>query len=253
MRESDQASIIDGALQLARGGALTEQTFYNYDLLFGTYWIVALGYKLGSLANYTTDLPSYIDSLVLGGNLVCCIVLLASLWTLVLANKSKGFTQNVVFLIVLLSPVLLFSAPLCSPAICSAAFLIWLIALLNTTRLGKSVFPLLCLRETVGHGNWCHFSNRGWEIHFSLRNAPTRSLFHSPSFHCLFCLWSRNNLSSLLHNPWARLCTMGSETFLFSPPLRNRISRADAVLHYCILHASLPSHLHRPNSGHLIF
>ena len=136
MRESDQASIIDGAVQLARGSALSGQEFYNYDLLFGTYWVVAIIYKLLGLAHSDGDLPAYIDSLVLAANVLSAVLFLTSLWTLLPRVKFTTVTQVVVLGCVLLSPVLLFSSSLCSPALCSAAFLVGLISLLSADRKG---------------------------------------------------------------------------------------------------------------------
>lgn len=41
MHESDQASLLEGAVSIAQTGRLGNHAFYNYDKQFGSYWIVA--------------------------------------------------------------------------------------------------------------------------------------------------------------------------------------------------------------------
>ena len=46
VHESDQASILEGAVAISHSGELSGQAFYNYDKQFGSYWLVASFLKL---------------------------------------------------------------------------------------------------------------------------------------------------------------------------------------------------------------
>ena len=85
MRESDQASLLEGAVQLAVGDkALSDNDSYNYDKQYFSYWVTAAWFKLRS--------PSAEDSMVIvrEGNLLA-----VTLFALALLSGG-GFAAKVV-------------------------------------------------------------------------------------------------------------------------------------------------------------
>ena len=49
MRETDQASVLTGTWKIFSGSPLFGENYYNYDKLYETYWIAALGLWIRSL------------------------------------------------------------------------------------------------------------------------------------------------------------------------------------------------------------
>ena len=135
MRESDQASVIDGAIELARDGQLSGRSFYNYDRTFLSYWILAPIYKLTGLDATGASLTS----IVVVGNYTAAAVLLLGLVTAFLVAGPERWWEWVCWLACLLSPVFLFSAPLLSSNIISAGFLFVLAAVLSGRSVKKEI------------------------------------------------------------------------------------------------------------------
>lgn len=120
MRESDQASLLDGALQLARGLG-GEARFHNYSGQFGSYWLLA-GlqhlFPLDSLRGY-----------VIWGNYVACGMLVIGLLFYALKMRKEISGQGVVLLIIsLTTPTVLLSAPLLSSNIMAGGVILALVA-----------------------------------------------------------------------------------------------------------------------------
>ncbi|MDP0490135.1 MAG: hypothetical protein Q7Q71_03685 [Verrucomicrobiota bacterium JB023] len=121
MRESDQASLLDGALQLARDGQLVARDFYNYDKQFGSYWILAFLFRVTGLQ----AVGSAPDAIVELGNWASGVCFLLGLGSLFRSWKPTGWELLLVGL-TLASPILLFSVPFLSSNLFSAAFLCFL-------------------------------------------------------------------------------------------------------------------------------
>ncbi len=58
MRETDQASILDGALRIAQGHPIHKANFYNYDKQYLTYAFTGLLLKLGRSVRIFPGSPS---------------------------------------------------------------------------------------------------------------------------------------------------------------------------------------------------
>ena len=127
MRESDQASVIDGSLKLAVDGKYSDRNFYNYDRTYGTYWILSTAYALKGVE---TPVSRSEDMIGLGNNLAAVIFLLGLFPVFILYGPSK-WSEWIVAVCCLFSPVLLFSAPLLSSNIISAGFLFGLVIILR--------------------------------------------------------------------------------------------------------------------------
>ncbi|MGJ8676115.1 MAG: hypothetical protein ACSHX0_01215 [Akkermansiaceae bacterium] len=132
MRESDQASVIDGSIQLARDGELMGRNFYNYDRTYASYWILSAVYKLNGLE----QLGASFSDIVTTGNRVAAVVLLLGLVSAFLICGPCRWWEWIIWLGCLFSPVFLFSAPLLSSNIISAGFLLGLAALMNSKKEG---------------------------------------------------------------------------------------------------------------------
>ena len=107
MRESDQASLVDGAIQLVRGGDVFGRDFYNYSRQFGSYWILALVYGALGLADVSADL----DAIIYWGNLTAASIFVGGLLALMSMRAPCRCWQFVVYAAVLLSPCLLYTSP----------------------------------------------------------------------------------------------------------------------------------------------
>jgi hypothetical protein len=114
MHESDQASLLEGSVSIAQTGRLVEQTFYNYDKQFGSYWIVAAALKfLGA----TPD-P---NDVVMVGNAVSVVLFNAGLVLLAFSISSPA--TPLLLGCLLFSPSLIVHAPFLAGNYLSAFFL----------------------------------------------------------------------------------------------------------------------------------
>ena len=127
MRESDQASLLRGSVELSRDGNVVGRSFYNYERQYGTYWVLAPFIKSCGLAKKSASL----DSLVRLGNLVASSVFLVGLTALLLLRGASSFWELSAYFIVLSAPVIALSAPLLSSNIISAGFLCGAVVLLS--------------------------------------------------------------------------------------------------------------------------
>ena len=130
MRESDQASIITGALDLAWGGEVFGNEAYRYDKFFGSYWLLALWYKLWG-ASVGDDAVRVVGL----GNAFAALVYVLGMGVALWRVKFDMYTGMVAWVAVS-APVLVLSAPLFSPNVLSVGCLCLLIGLLRRKRLG---------------------------------------------------------------------------------------------------------------------
>lgn len=180
-RESDQASLIDGALQLSQGQPRKGADFYNYDKQYLSYWLARPPGAAALIGkNAPTDPAGVValaDRLLRWGNLVSGSVALGGFWLLWIAWLRKpsrpGLIAAVVFF---LSPVVLISAAPASSATISAGFLLTLIAAASLRgkwrlRLFPLVAPLLTFAAVAARADavlclplicWASFRGRSW-------------------------------------------------------------------------------------------
>lgn len=137
MRESDQASILSGALDIARGGDLAGNTAYRYDKFYGTYWQLAAGFKLFG-AEKSTDA----NHIVWLANVLAFSTYSVVLLLLGYFIKLRG-PLLITFAITLLSPVLLFTAPLVSPNIFSVSWVLLLAVLFCARESKRSLLGII--------------------------------------------------------------------------------------------------------------
>ncbi len=125
MRESDQASLLEGAVQLAVGDeALAGNDSYNYDKQYFSYWITAAWLKLRN-----PEVDSSME-VVRQGNLLAITLFALSLLALVGSQRRWSGVQVVVLYGALFTPVLSFSGMFLSPNMISASFLLILTVML---------------------------------------------------------------------------------------------------------------------------
>ena len=144
MRESDQASLLTGAVELARGEtSVFGNESYNYDKQYLTYWLVAAVLKAtgGGGENAT------IDGVVRVGNYAAALLFSVGLLTLVFVQRQWPWVKLVVLACVLLSPVVAFTGVLLSSNLISGAFILLLVAVLGY---GERVSQPAVLGETTG-------------------------------------------------------------------------------------------------------
>jgi hypothetical protein len=133
MHESDQASLLEGAVVISQNGDLVGQGFYNYDKQFGSYWLVASALKLlGGQPN-----P---NDVVMLGNAVSVVLFNAGLVLLVFSLASWA---SVLFLgCLLFAPTFIIHPPFLAGNYLSAFFIFaQFIALRKSSSI---VLPLLC-------------------------------------------------------------------------------------------------------------
>lgn len=136
MRESDQASLISGSVELARDKGPLFRADYNYSRQYGSYWILSFVYRI---TNLHVDHKSS-EQIVLAGNLTASLLFLAGLAVLIVGRGPGSWWEWAGQGAVLLSPVVLFSAPLLSSNLFSAGFLCLLVFVLGK---GPSLWRVL--------------------------------------------------------------------------------------------------------------
>lgn len=172
MRESDQASLLDGAIQLARDGKLVRDGFYNYSVQFGSYWILALCFVLSG----SHEIEATPEQAVLLGNLISCLVFVGGVALLLITRGPRNPFEFILVLSFLFSPMVLLNGPLLSTNLLSAGFLCGLVFFLSgrvsrwrdffvaifgfaaVAARGDAVliFPFLCLLSLT-EKNWWKF------------------------------------------------------------------------------------------------
>ena len=126
MRESDQASLLEGSVQLLVGDKdFRDNDSYNYDKQYLSYWVVAGWLKLRNPAGDTSL------SIVREGNLLAVTLFSLALLAAVGSQRHWSGVQVAVLYGALFTPVLAFSGMFLSPNIISASFLLLLAVLLR--------------------------------------------------------------------------------------------------------------------------
>ena len=126
MRESDQASLLEGSLQLvAKDRAVAANDSYNYDKQYLSYWITAAWLKV----RMTGDMRSM--EIAREGNLLAITLYALALLAAVGARKRWSGVQVAVLYGALFTPVLSFSGVFLSPNMLSASFLLLLAVMLR--------------------------------------------------------------------------------------------------------------------------
>lgn len=118
IREGDQASFLDAALQLASGRNPWHANFYNYDKQYFAFWIIALVFKVEQVLR----LP--ISEIYLA-NLTSCLILWSGAVALLTSTRRHLFLL-VGILCVVAAPSFLLQAPFLSTAAISSGFLLWM-------------------------------------------------------------------------------------------------------------------------------
>jgi len=133
MHESDQASVIDGALRLARGTApFVQSGFYEYDKYFASYWVLAGIYRL---------LPCC-DTVLLA-NLLSFAVFWSGLFIIVCRGKQHSHLRSCLILACLVSPAFIVHLPYFAPNFLSAGMLFTGAAILGHSRC-RTVATVVC-------------------------------------------------------------------------------------------------------------
>ena len=130
MRESDQASVIIGSLELARDGIVSGREFYNYDKTYVSYWILASVYYISGLE----QVGASADAIVATGNYVAAWIFVLGLAVSFISCGPSKWYEWIAALCVLFAPTFWFSAPLLSSNMISGGFLFLLIAVMNRRR-----------------------------------------------------------------------------------------------------------------------
>ena len=126
MRESDQASLLEGSLRLiAKDRAVAANDSYNYDKQYLSYWITAAWLKV-RLAGDQRSME-----IVREGNLLTITLFALALLAAVWARKRWSGVQVAALYGALFTPVLAFSGVFLSPNMLSAAFLLLLAVMLG--------------------------------------------------------------------------------------------------------------------------
>ena len=113
MHESDQASFLSGAWQLAQGGSVDYGTFYRYEKFFGAYWLLAGIFRLFPSADPVLSANIFSFSVFWGG--------------LLLLYRSRGVYRSglnyTLFLGGVCAPAVLIHVPYFAANFLSAGFL----------------------------------------------------------------------------------------------------------------------------------
>ena len=155
MRESDQASLLHGALELANNPSI-EGAFHNYSGQFGSYWLIAFMQKGLNFA----ELSDYVSF----GNYLALLIFLMGLAVYLGAglDKSLKFEKGnsrafVLVSVALTTPVIILSAPLLSSNVIAGGAVLALLGLNQWWKSNENigglivgsilVFCSICLRK----------------------------------------------------------------------------------------------------------
>lgn len=135
MRESDQASILDGGIALSRGDVSPWRAdFYNYDRQFLTYWVVAAVVSVSSSERAVSP-----ERLLFATNLAASLILWVGVAGLVVCRARGDRLVAALVAAIVVAPSLLLSSGLLCSNIVSGGFLAVLAALLYSKRFRAEV------------------------------------------------------------------------------------------------------------------
>ncbi|MEM6911339.1 MAG: hypothetical protein AAF555_07110 [Verrucomicrobiota bacterium] len=150
MRESDQASLLDGGLAIARSGSLADQGYYHYGKQFVVYWLLAAVFRVTGFHEVGTEG----QGVVLAGNALAAVIFWGGLLALLWAKRDHRKWEGPLLLLFLLAPAVALSAPLLSTIVVSGGFfcgVLWGLrhspTLLNLTILGLAAFLAIGARQ----------------------------------------------------------------------------------------------------------
>jgi len=181
LRESDQASLVDGAMQLKFGKSKRDPGFYNYDKQYLSYW---LSVPPGGLPE-SGDRAAVAGTAIGWSNLASGSVALIGFWFVWFSCLRKSSPGRLLSALAFtLSPVVLLSAAPASAAVFSAGFLLALIALLASRglwlRRSRPLLAMLLVFAAVAARAdavlclpllcWASFRGRSWR---RFRTLPT--------------------------------------------------------------------------------
>lgn len=128
MRESDQASLLDGSIQLARGAAQESvRDLYNYDKQFFSYWLLAALWKIRSSAGVEPGA----NNILFAANLFASLIFWGGILFLVSRRAQNRAVSSLLILAALASPAVLLNSPVLCTNIISGGFLALLAGLLG--------------------------------------------------------------------------------------------------------------------------
>lgn len=134
IREGDQASLLDGSLQLAAGHTPWQTSFYNYDKQYITFWLVALLFRFKQFLG----LP-WSDFYL--ANLFSCLFLWSSVFAVVAVARRTNLLP-LGLLCTITAPSFLLQMPFLSTAAVSSGFILWLA--FSLLRRGQYTHSLIC-------------------------------------------------------------------------------------------------------------
>ena len=146
MRESDQASLLTGSLDLARDWSPVGRDFYNYDKQWLSYWIVSLGVRFTGVAG-----GEALSQIVLVGNWTAFIIGFAGLGVATIVAMRRAWSAGLMMCAVLIAPTVLLSLPLLSSNILSVGMLgIWVVSMECLGGRRRNVLALIFVFLAVG-------------------------------------------------------------------------------------------------------
>ena len=135
MRESDQASILTGALELARGETgWVGNGSYNYDKQYLSYWFVTGALKASGEAGSEGTIAGVVRT----ANVAAVLLFSFALVTAVAVRSEWWWVTVGVLASVLLSPVVAFTGVLLSSSLISGAFVLLLVVVLREHSCSKN-------------------------------------------------------------------------------------------------------------------
>ena len=129
MRESDQASLLTGVLEISRSGKIFNAEYYNFNYQWASY--LALG-----AVTAIVDVGDLID-LVMVGNYVSWLIGWSGISAAILAQQKRNCRPAYPALLLLLCPVLFLNLPVLSTNVISVGWLGWWVAVMPSTEQHK--------------------------------------------------------------------------------------------------------------------
>lgn len=147
MRESDQASLLEGAFLLAKNGQGGSVPFYNYANQWLSYWLLSVPIRVALGAGEGFDL----GHLVYLGNAVAMVLALCGLGAAYVFGAGRSWTATLAGALLMLVPTWIFSVPLLSSNVLSLGFLgLWVVAMERLRGAWRLILSALLAFMAVG-------------------------------------------------------------------------------------------------------